>query len=209
MNMRINKMIKKGFALLGLLLLLSGLPSCSETQSYSELLTEEEHAVNWYLAQQKVENSIPSDSISFITGEDAPFYKLDEDGYVYMQVIKKGEMEDRVKSGDLVYFRYNRLNLKYLYLGEEDSWSGNSTEVESEMHYDSNTNSYFNYSRFIFENQYLTSTTTWGTGIQMPLKFFGYDCEVNLVLRSYYGFSEDQTACIPYLINLRYFKPEY
>lgn len=203
--MKFRKIISRNIVWIFGLLLMAGMVSCSESQSYSELLTEEEHAVNWYLATQKVENSIPSDSISFIMGEDAPFYKLDEDGYVYMQVISKGNMEDRVKSGDLVYFRFNRLNLKELYLGADPDWMGNSTNMSSSM----DPTDYTNYTRFVYENQYLTTTTQWGTGIQMPLKFFGYDCEVNLVLRSYYGFVEDQTTCYPYLINLRYFKPEY
>lgn len=206
--MKINKIIIGGMAMLGSLMVTTGMSSCSESQSYSELLTEEEHAVNWYLAQQKVESSVPSDSTSFIIGEDAPFYKLDEDGYVYMQVISKGDMNDRVESGDLVYFRYERLNLKYLYLGEDPSWEGNSSDVISGIHSDDYT-TYYNYSRFVYGNQYLTSSTRWGEGVQMPLQFFGYNCEVNLVLRSYYGFSEDETTCIPYLINLRYFKPEY
>ena len=56
---------------------------------------------------------------------------------------------------------------------------------------------------------HLSSYLEYGTGIQMPLKFLGYGSEVNLVLKSYYGFQEDQTSCIPYLINIRYFKPEY
>lgn len=203
--MNIKKTTGKNLVMACLLPLAAGAVSCSESQSYSELLTEEEHAVNWYLATCKVENEIPADSISFQVGEDAPFYKLDEDGYVYMQVISKGNMEDRVKSGDLVYFRFNRLNLKSLYQGIDTDWFGNATNVSGAM----DTESYTNYTRFIYENQYLSSTAKWGTGIQMPLKFFGYDCEVNLVLRSYYGFQEDQTACNPYLINLRYFRPEY
>lgn len=202
--MNFSKIVRRNVALVCALLLMAGISSCSESQSYSELLTEEEHAVNWYLASQKVENQIPSDSISFIMGEDAPFYKLDEDGYVYMQVISKGNMDDRVKAGDLVYFRFSRLNLKELYLGTDPDWVGNSINVSGQV-----TSDGANYTRFTYENQYLSSSTMWGTGIQMPLKFFGYDCEVNLVLRSYYGFSEDQTTCLPYLINLRYFKPEY
>lgn len=202
--MNFSKIKVRRFAWVWALLLMAGISSCSESQSYSELLTEEEHATNWYLATQKVENEIPSDSISFQMGEDAPFYKLDEDGYVYMQVISKGNMDDRVKSGDLVYFRFNRLNLKELYLGTDPTWIGNSTNVSGPM-----GENQPNYTCFIYENQYLDSSTKWGTGIQMPLKFFGYDCEVNLVLRSYYGFAEDQTTCYPYLINLRYFKPEY
>lgn len=206
MNVKMKIKIKRHLTWVISLLISAGITSCSKTQSYSELLTEEGHAVNWYLATQQVINEIPEDSISFETGENAPFYKLDEDGYVYMQVISKGNMEDRVKSGDLVYFRFNRLNLKYLYLGEYDVWDGNSTDIWNSM---GSNESDPNYTRFIYENKYLTSTTKWGTGIQMPLKFFGYDCEVNLVLRSYYGFSSDQTSCMPYLINLRYFKPEY
>lgn len=180
-----------------------GSTSCSKTQSYSELLRDEEEAVNWYLASQKVELEIPADSISFITGEDAPFYKLDEDGYVYMQVISKGDPDDRVKSGDVVYFRFNRLDLNALYRGEDPVWKGNTNDLSSEV------TTGTNYTRFVYENNYLTSSTQWGTGIQMPLKFFGYNSEVNLVLRSYYGFQADQTSCVPYLINLRYFKPEY
>lgn len=203
--MNFKKIIGKSMSLICGVLLTAGISSCSESQSYSELLTEEEHAVNWYLASQKVLNEIPADSISFLMGEDAPFYKLDEDGYVYMQVISKGNMDDRAKAGDLVYFRFNRINIKDMYLGTDPEWMGNSTNVSTSF----DPGDYSNNTSFVYENQYLTSTTQWGTGIQMPLKFFGYDCEVNLVLRSYYGFTDDQTSCWPYLINLRYFKPEY
>ena len=188
------------------LLVMGAYSSCSESQSYSELLNEGQEAVNWFLAQKKVELELPKDSISFITGEDAPFYKLDEDGYVYMQVISKGNLDDRVESGDLVYFRFNRLNIKYLYEGQSPEWMGNTDNLVSDpMGSDKNPN----YTRFVYENQYLSSTTKWGTGIQMPLKYLGYDCEVNLVLRSYYGFAADITLCMPYLINIRYFRPEY
>lgn len=172
------------------------LASCSKTESYSELLREEEKAVNWFLAGQRVETEIPADSISFITGPDAPFYRLDEDGYVYMQVINPGN-DEKVEKGDMVYFRYMRTNLKYLYEGLDSEPIGNSD--------------YLGYgpASFIYENTYLTSSTQWGTGIQMPLRFLGYNSEVNLVLRSYYGFTEEQAYCLPFLINLRYFKPEY
>lgn len=178
-------------------LAMSGLVSCSKSQSYSELLRDEEKAVNWFLAQKKVELEIPADSISFKTGENAPFYKLDEDGYVYMQVISKGDMDDRAESGDLVYFRFSRQNINYLYTGVSDSWSGNSENLASGL------------STFVYKNLTLQSSAQYGTGIQMPLKFFGYNSEVNLVLKSYYGFTSDQTTCTPYIINVRYFKPEY
>lgn len=192
-----------------ILLLLFGtgiaVSSCSKTESYSELLREEEKAVNWYLAARQIELNIPSDSISFKTGKDAPFYKLDEEGYVYMQVINKGELNpstgrpvNKVKPGDLVYFRFLRQNILSLYRGEDAPWSGNSSDVD-----------YSEATSFVYKNTYLSSSTSWGTGIQLPLKFLGYGSEVNLVLKSYTGFMADQTYCVPYIINVRYFKPEY
>lgn len=173
--------------------------SCEDSESYSDLLRTEEKAVNRFLAHQKVALEIPSDSTSFITGPDAPFYKLDEEGYLYMQVISKGDASDRVEEGDVVYFRFERANLLY--------WAPD-VNVPTEGNSDNLTNSYGNTS-FVYKNLYLDSSTQWGTGIQVPLRFFGYNCEVNLVLQSYYGFLTDQTTCTPYLINLRYFKPEY
>ncbi len=181
---------------------MSGLGSCSKTQSYSELLREEEKAVNNYLAGQKIINNVPEDSISFITGTDAPFYRLDEDGYIYMQVINKGDLSQKVKAGDVVYFRYNRLDLKSEYLGSDPSWNGTQNQLTS------STNLNMSY-KFVYKNQYLESSQYFGQGIQWPLKFLGYNSEVNLVLRSYYGFSDDQTSCIPYLINLKYYRAEY
>lgn len=180
----------------------AGVTSCSESQSYSELLREEEKAVNVFLAQKEVRLEVPSDSISFEMGEDAPFYRLDPDGYVYMQVISKGDDKNRVKSGDVVYFRFNRLDLKTLAETGSATAEGNSDNIGVGIYDVSST-------YFVYDNDYMKSSTTWGTGIQMPLKFFGYGCEVNLVLRSYYGFSTDQSYCIPYLVNVRYFKPEY
>ena len=41
------------------------------------------------------------------------------------------------------------------------------------------------------------------------MRYLGYNSEVNLVLRSYIGFTNDQAQCLPYAMNVRYFKPEY
>lgn len=180
-----------------LALTVAGIASCSKSESYSELLREEEKSVNAYLATQKVLLEVPEDSISFITGNDAPFYKLDEDGYVYMQVISKGDTE-KIEAGDKVYFRFNRKNLKYLYQGIESPDEGNSNDLGSIIG-----------SQYFIFNSQRGKSGDYGSGIQMPMKFFGYNCEVNLVLKSYYGFAESQSTCMPYLINVRYFKPEY
>lgn len=195
----IRSIVFKGIFYSLLILAGNSLLSCSKTQSYSELLREEEKAVNAFLAGERVILEVPADSISFETGPDAPFYKLDEDGYVYMQVINKGDLNDKVEAGDLVYFRFTRENLKAKYFGMDYGDEGNSDNLVSNL----GTTS------FVYKNTYLQSSTRWGTGIQMPMRFFGYNSEVNLVLKSYYGFMEDQSICLPYLINVRYFKPEY
>lgn len=194
----ITKKMTKTIWIFLLALTVAGITSCGDEQrSYSELLRDEEKAVNAFLAQQKVLLEVPEDSISFITGKDAPFYKLDPDGYVYMQVIDKGESE-KVEAGDKVYFRFSRHSLNDRYNGIESGDDGNSNNLGSIL-----GNTYFLY-------QNLTGASKdWGTGVQMPMKFFGYGCEVNLVLRSYYGFASDQTSCTAYIINLRYFRPEY
>lgn len=199
--MKINKRKIVGSIILTLTtVIISGLAGCSKSRSYSELLREEERAVNLFLSGQKVITEVPEDSISFITGPDAPFYRLDSDGYLYMQVINKGDLSKKVEAGDVVYFRFKRLNLKSEYLGYETEWEGTMNDFSA-----SASTSY----NFVYKNQYLSSSTYFGTGIQWPLKFLGYDSEVNLVLQSYYGFQEDQTSCNPYLINIKYYSPEY
>lgn len=180
---------------------------CSKSQSYSELLREEEQACNWYLAQYNIALELPEDYKDLITmhtlkddgtpyGEDAPFYKLDEEGYVYMQVVS-ADYSQMVAEGDLVYFRYVQESIKDMYEGITPTPEGNGDYLPN-----GSTN-------FVYKNTYLTSTSAWGTGIQMPLQYVGYNSEVNLVLKSYYGFTDRQTYCIPYIINLKYFKPEY
>ena len=173
---------------------------CSKTQSYSELLRQEEKAVNWYLAGYNVALELPEDPKDLITyaemGEEAPFYKLDPEGYVYMQVVR-ADTDDMVDEGDLVYFRFLKESILDMYNGVESAPIGNSEYLPNGT------------TSFVYKNTYLSSKTTWGTGIQMPLKYIGYNSEVNLVLKSYYGFTEEQTYCIPYIMNIRYFKPEY
>jgi len=172
--------------------------SCEETKSYSELLNEEEHAVNWYLAQHQVSLEIP-DNGDFKIGKDAPYYKMDKDGYVYMQVINKGSLTNKPEKGDLVYFRYMRMNLKNLQAyNSEEVWEGNAEDFDR-----------FGNTSLVYGNNVLGSTTQYGDGIQVPLEYLGYDCEVNLIIKSPEGFISDASQCIPYLYNIRYFKAEY
>lgn len=187
--------------LLNLLVIALGsmIAGCSKSQSYSELLKEEEHACNWYLASHNVSVDLPEDPKDFITVEtdpNAPFYKLDDEGYVYMQVVK-ADFSDMVSEGDLVYFRFTKQSIKDMYEGITPTILGNGDYLPNGT------------TSFVYKNTYLTSTTQWGTGIQWPLRYLGYNSEVNLVLKSYYGFTEEQASCIPYIMNIKYFKPEY
>lgn len=170
--------------------------SCSDSESYANLLKEEEKASNWYLASKTICLDIPKDSV-FITGENAPYYKMDEDGYLYMQVINPGDKSSRPKDGEKVFFRYMRMNIKNLYKNGTATWEGNAENMEMAPN------------SFWFNNFKLDDSQKFGTGIQTPLKYLGYNSEVNLVLKSYYGFSDGQAYCLPYAVNVRYFKAEY
>lgn len=179
---------------------LAVMTGCTKTQSYSELLRDEEQAVNWYLSNYNVELELPENPKDMITftemGEDAPYYKLDPEGYVYMQVVR-ADFDDMVDEGDLVYFRYTRESILDLYQDVDSTPTGNSEYLPQGS------------KSFVYKNTYLQSSTIWGTGIQMPLRYLGYNSEVNIILKSYYGFTEEQSLCIPFLMNIRYFKPEY
>lgn len=175
---------------------LAMLPSCQDGKSYSELLNEEEKAVNWYMANQKIELTIPADSV-FLTGEDAPYYKMDDQGYVYMQVIDPGNPDDRPQKGDQVYFRFMCQNLNYLYQGLDPEWVGNGDNLGAAD------------TSFIFDDMYMVTSMTYGQGLQWPLRYLGYNCEVNLVIRSYYGLQDSQSQCLAYVYKVKYYKAEY
>lgn len=190
------KVFKYKYLLASLLVMLMA-GACNKSKSYSEMLNEEEKATNWWLANQKIVNDVPEDSV-FITGQDAPFYKMDEDGFIYMQVINPGNPEKRAKKGQQVYFRYMRTNILEMYLGNNPKPQGNAVDV-------GNGNSL----SFRFEDLNASSSMTYGSGIQMPLRYLGLDCEVNLVLRSYYGFSGETGQCQPYIYNIKYYPAYY
>lgn len=172
--------------------------SCDDGKSYAELLTDETHAVNAFLANHRVQLGIPEyDEIE--TGADAPFYRLDEEGNVYMQVLSKGNKDMMTKDDDLVYFRFTRNSL-FLYdvaTGEfpEDGW-GNSEDLTVGS------------ASFRYNNYTLTSSSQWGSGLQLPLSVLGLGCRVNLVIKSQYGLSNEISQVVPfYYYDVRYFPP--
>ncbi len=181
---------------LGLIAAGTVLSSCSDQESYDNLLKAEEKATNWYMAQRKICLEIPEDSV-FETGSDAPYYKMDETGYLYMQVLKAGDRKNMPEKNARVLFRYMRMNIKSLYLNGVEKWEGNANDMAMAS------------SQFFFNNFTLESSQRYGSGIQTPVSYLGYDCEVNLVLRSYYGFANDQSQCQPYALHIKYYKAEY
>lgn len=169
--------------------------SCDDNKSYADLLADEDKSVNNFLADQRVINSIPEDSI-FEVGEDAPYYRMDEDGFVYMQVLKTGDLTNKAKDNELVYFRFMRYNLAYYDKGVLPNGEGNADDME------------YSPTSFRLGNYTLPSSSQFGTGIQIPLYYLGIDCEVNIVIKSQYGFSDEISNVVPYLYNIRYFKSQ-
>jgi hypothetical protein len=168
--------------------------SCSDTESYAELLADETKSVNYFLANHHVINEIPEDSI-FETGEDAPYYRMDDEGNIYMQVLKTGDTNNKATTDQRIYFRFMRYNLNtYASYGTMPDGDGNADDMSSSATY------------FVFNNYNFPSSTSYGSGLQTPLYYLGIDCEVNIVIKSQYGLSSEISYVEPYLYNIRYFK---
>lgn len=165
--------------------------SCKDSKSYAELLNDETKSVNSFLADQNVILDIPADSV-FEYGPDAPFYRIDPDGNVFMQVIEPGDKE-KVKNDALVFFRFTRYNLnEYVLTGELGTGSGNSENIGAGS------------ASFRFNNFTLTTSSQWGAGLQMPLNFLGLNSHVRLVVKSQFGVSNEIAQVIPFLYDIRY-----
>ena len=170
------------------------LSSCNNDQSYADRLNEERNAVNAYLANHRVVMSVPKDSV-FEVGENAPFYRVDADGNVYMQVLDAGDRKnDKAKNGEPIYFRYSRYNLSTWYAdGTWSIYSGNETAMDAMS------------CSFNFGDYTLPSSSQWGYGLQFPLLFLGVECEVNLVIKSQYGFTGEISYVTPFFYHVRYY----
>lgn len=169
--------------------------SCDEGESYADLLKDETAAVNNFLADQRVETEIPADSV-FEYGANSPYYKMDEDGNIYMQVLKPGTKNNMAKDDQLIYFRFTRYDLYGYSNGELPEGFGNANDFD------------YKNTEFRFGNYTLPSSSQWGSAIQLPLYYLGIDCEVNLVIKSQYGYTDEISNVVPYMYNVRYFKSQ-
>lgn len=186
----------KIFRLLLLALLAAVGGACSKGVSYADLLRDENQAVNRFLADQRVIGSVPADSV-FICGQDAPYYQLDDEGCIYMKVINPGNPDDRAKADDLVYFRFMSSNLMYYTTESEMAWTGNAVNLDQVLA-----------TSFRFGNTTLESSYQWGSGLQMPLYYLGYDCEVFIIIKSLYGPTSLMSSVQPYVYNVRYYRSQ-
>ena len=181
------------YILLTALLAVVMLTGCNNDQSYADRLNAERNAVNAYLANHRVVMSVPEDSV-FEVGPDAPFYRLDPDGNLYMQVLNAGDLNDKAKIGEPIYFRYSRYSLSTWYAdGSWTVYSGNESAMDA-------VSCSFNYSDYT-----LPSSSQWGYGLQYPLLFLGVECEVNLVIKSQFGFTSEISYVMPFFYHVRYF----
>lgn len=188
------KKSRASFIIIVATVIMAALPACKDSKSYAELLNEETKYVNNFLADQRVTNEMPTDTnFVFETGPDAPYYRLDEDGFLYMQVINPGTKGNYVKDNQVIFFRFTRYDLQQYTDGELPQGQGN----EYDMSY---MNSWFRYGNYQLETSY-----QWGSGIQQPLMYLPIDCEVNIVIKSQYGFYSEQSYVVPYLFNVRYY----
>ncbi|MCI6894392.1 MAG: DUF4827 domain-containing protein [Bacteroidales bacterium] len=186
--------LKLKMLLLSLVAVTIGATSCSNNKSYAEQLADERVAVNLFLAGQRVVNDIPADTI-FETGSNAPYYRIDEDGNVYMQVLSNTGLDARPKTDDVVYFRYMRYNVITWCVNNGDAAKvGNMDDMKNPSTY------------FLYDNYTVETSVQYGQGIQMPLQFVGVGSEVNLIIKSQKGLTDEVADVNPYHWHVRYYK---
>lgn len=188
------------------------LGSCEDRVTYADLLDTETRSVNSYLAQYPMVLDLPADTSQFITRDKimvekgitstkealalTPFYRMDNEGQVYMQIISNPG-EEKAKADQEVFFRFTRYNINiWANSGVLTSAGGNEADLGSTP------------TSFRYQNTTLTSSTQWGTGIQVPLDYLGLYSEVNLIVKSAQGPSQELSSVYPYLYHIRYFKSQ-
>lgn len=161
-----------------------------------DLKKTEQRAMKKYLSKFDVIDELPAiDNIQ--VGSVAPFYKLNPEGTVYMQVVKMGTAP-AATNGENIYFRFMRYNLlSYLENGVLPPGQGNANDPTEPV-------------TFFEVGSENPSTTQWGKAIPMPVLLgLPVDSEVNLVVASEAGPTSEISGVIPFLYNIRYYKSAY
>ena len=173
--------------------------SCKDTKTYAELLNDEQDSVNKYLANYRIVNEIPADTI-FEVGPNAPFYKVEPEGNVYMQVLDPGNRKEGTYNvSDMVYFRYMRANIH--------DWVAALSQEERDALWDGNMD-YVSYAAayFLYNDFSVAQSSSCGYGIQIPVQLLGQECEVNIVVKSQYGLTDYISYVYPMVWHVRYYK---
>ncbi|MCM1356501.1 MAG: DUF4827 domain-containing protein [Staphylococcus sp.] len=160
-----------------------------------DLQKTERRAIKSYLSKFDVIDKLPAVT-DIQVGSVAPFYKLDNDGKVYMQVVKMGA-EPAAVTGEKIYFRFLRYDLLYyLNNGLLPNGTGNMTDISQDA------------TSFTLgsDNE---ETKQWGTALPLPMQIgLPLGSEVNLVVSSEAGITNEISSVIPYLYNIRYYKAQ-
>ncbi|MCM1070789.1 MAG: DUF4827 domain-containing protein [[Clostridium] fimetarium] len=160
-----------------------------------DLKKTERRAIKTYLRKFDVVETLPALS-EIQVGSVAPFYKLDADGDVYMQVVRMGTALSAT-DGDRVYFRYLRYDLLYyLKNGALPPGQGNMNDITQDV------------TSFVVGSDQ-EPTLRWGRAIQMPMLLgLPSDSEVNLIVASEAGITAEISSVTPYLYNIRYLQAD-
>lgn len=164
--------------------------------TFQDLLDREQRAIDCWLTDKTILTDFPSDLSLIQSGEDAPYYRLDN-GSVYMQVISMGSSA-AAKTGEKIYFRFTRYDLlSYMENGFLPEGWGNADIMEMSP-------------TFFEMGSTQQSTLQWGTGIQMPMLLgLPVDSDINLVVASEAGFIIENSLVTPYLYHVKYYHSIY
>lgn len=156
-----------------------------------DMKKKEDQAIKAYLKKFDVIDELPAIS-DIQVGSVAPYYRLNPEGSVYMQLVRRGTAP-AVKAGDKIEFRYFKYNLlTYLEEGKLPTGEGNLDSPQESP------------STLILGSDEGESLR-YGTGIQLPLLLgLPSNSEVNLVVASSVGAPADAHTLTPYLYNVRY-----
>ena len=153
-----------------------------------DMIKTEKEAVKNYLRKFDVIDHLPP-LADIQPGSVSPFYQLDENGDVYMQVVKFGD-GPAATDGQTVFFRFLRYDLlEYKKNGVLPKGNGNLGTTDAP------------YSLIV------GTPSNYGYALQLPLRYaLPLGSEVNLVITSAAGPVAEQPSHIPYLYNVIYEK---